>query len=46
MKQIKSILINKYIYQLNNKFKLFIRSGKYYYSCMCNLTKFLNFLIM
>ncbi len=36
MKQNKYILIDKYIYRLNrNKYRLFIRSGKYYYSCTC-----------
>lgn len=36
MKQNKHILVDKYIYQLSNKkYRLFIRSGKYYYSCTC-----------
>lgn len=36
MEQNKSILVDKYIYQLsNNKYRLFIRSGRYCYSCTC-----------
>lgn len=36
MQQNKDILVDKYIYQLGNKkYRLFIRSGKYYYSCTC-----------
>lgn len=40
MEQNKSILVDKYIYQLsNNKYRLFIRSGGYCYSCMCKTLK-------
>lgn len=36
MQQNKYILVDKYIYQLDNKkYRLFIRSGEYYYSCTC-----------
>ena len=40
MEQNKSILVDKYIYQLsNNKCRLFIRSGRYCYSWMCRTLK-------
>ena len=40
MKQNKSILVDKYIYQLsNNKYRLFTRSGRYCYSCTCKTLK-------
>lgn len=40
MEQNKSILVDKYIYQLsNNKYRLFIRSGRYCYSCTCKTLK-------
>ncbi len=40
MEQDKSILVDKYTCQLsNNKYRLFIRSGRYYYSCMCRTLK-------
>ena len=40
MEQNKSILVDKYIYQLsNNKYRLFIMSGRYCYSCTCKTLK-------